>query len=273
MYLVTFSVGKSSIICICIKLIYARYAHDITFTGSMPSIRLEYIINGSVPDTSALPNGNSRSLRRIQQMTKDKSYLPWPGMDDRIVVEEMLRDHSSGQWHECYMLVIRLVQGQAHNISIDRWEDLVQEAMIRIHKYLPTFQFQCTFKTWTFNIVRSCIIDAYRKSKHAGQFMTPPNDPHNDVEMEGDVFTSNVPGTVEDICILHDELHKALAALLEYVSTHSNPVRNKKILNMVLFENCSLEETAQVVGCSAPVVGYVVRSAQRYVREKLEYQR
>ena len=206
-------------------------------------------------------------------MTEDKSYLPRPGTDDKIVVEEMLRDRSSGQWHECYVLVMRLVQLQAHNISNDHWDDLVQEAMIRIHKYLPTFQFQCAFKTWIFNIVRSCIIDAYRKSMRAGQFMTPLGDPHDDVELEGDMSTANVPGTVEDLCITRDELHKALAALLEYVSTHSNPTRNRKILNMVLFENRSLEETAQAVGCSAPVVGYVVRSAQRYVREKLEYQR
>jgi hypothetical protein len=41
---------------------------------------------------------------------------------------------------------------------------------------------------------------------------------------------------------------------------------------MVLFENRSIEDVAQMVGCSAPVAGYVVRSAQRYVREKLGYQ-
>jgi RNA polymerase sigma factor (sigma-70 family) len=206
-------------------------------------------------------------------MTEDKSYPPRPATDDKIVVEEMLRDRSSGQWHECYVLVKRLVQQYAKNISTDHWDDLVQEAMIRIHKYLPTFQFQCALKTWIFNIVRSCIIDAYRKSMRAGQFMIPLGDPHDDVELEGDKSTANVPGSVEDACIIHDELHKALAALLEYVSTHSNPTRNRKILNMVLFENRSLEGTAQAVSCSAPVVGYVVRSAQRYVREKLGHQR
>jgi RNA polymerase sigma factor (sigma-70 family) len=206
-------------------------------------------------------------------MTEDKSYLPRPATDDKIVVEEMLRDRSSGQWHECYVFVMRLVQLQAKNISNDHWDDLVQEAMIRIHKYLPTFQFQCAFKTWIFNIVRSCIIDAYRKSMRAGQLMTPLGDHHDDVELEGDMSTANVPETLEDACITRDELHKALAALVEYVSNRSNPTRNRKILNMVLFENRSLEETAQAVGCSAPVVGYVVRSAQRYVREKLEYQR
>jgi hypothetical protein len=42
-------------------------------------------------------------------MTESKSYLPWPGADDRIVVEEMLRDRSSGQWYECYVFVRKLV--------------------------------------------------------------------------------------------------------------------------------------------------------------------
>ena len=206
-------------------------------------------------------------------MTKDKSYLSRQATDDKIRVAEMLRDSSSGQWYECYVFVNRLVQLQAHNISTNHWDDIVQDAMIRIHKYLPTFQFQCAFKTWIFNIVRSCIIDDYRKSIRAGQIMIPLGDSHDDFELEGDMPTVNAPGTVEDVCIIRDELHKALAALLEYVSLHSNPTRNRKILNMVLFENRSLEETARAVGCSVPVAGYIVRSAQRYVREKLDYQR
>jgi len=67
-------------------------------------------------------------------MTEGKSYLPWPGADDRIVVEEMLRDHSSGQWHECYIFVRKLVHAKAKNIPKDHWEDIVQDAMI---SYLP----------------------------------------------------------------------------------------------------------------------------------------
>jgi RNA polymerase sigma factor (sigma-70 family) len=184
----------------------------------------------------------------------------------------MLRYPNSGQWHECYLLVRGLVQKQAPATSTDRRDDLVQEAMIRIHKYLPTFQFHCAFKTWVFHIVRSCIIDIYRKSLREGHVIIPNNDPYHEVEQEGDRPSINVQATIEDQCIVRDELRKALAALLEYVSLHSNQTRNRKILYMVLFENRSLQETAQALGCSAPVVGYVVRSAQRYVREKLEHQ-
>ena len=202
-------------------------------------------------------------------MTEGKPYPPWPGGDDRIVVEEMLRDNTSGQWYECREFVKRLVQVQAKNIPQDHWEDLVQDAMMRVDKYLRTFRYQCKLSTWLFGIVRSCIIDAHRKSTRTGQFMAPPGDPNDDVEREYDDIDANTSKTAEDVCIMHDDLRKALAALQEYVSTHANPIRNGRILDMVMFEGRSLEAAAKAVGCSAPVASYVVRSAQRYVRESL----
>lgn len=206
-------------------------------------------------------------------MIEAKPYFPGPGADDRIVVEEMLRDLGSGQWYECYVFVKKCVQARAKNIPQDHWEDIVQEAMIRLRKSLPTFQYHCSLRTWIFAIVHSCIIDAYRKLMHEGQIIAPPGDTHDDSEREGDALPTNSSRTVEDECITRDELRKALAALQEYVSAHANPKRNRQILEMVLFEGHSLEEAAKAVGCSAPVAGYVVRSAQRYVREKLGHQR
>ena len=206
-------------------------------------------------------------------MTERQPYFPGADADDRIVVEEMLRDSRSGQWYECREFVKKCVQVHAKNIPQDHWEDIVQDAMIRVDKFLRTFQYQCRLKTWLFVIVRSCIIDAHRKFTHADQFTAPLGDPHDHVEHEIDTFTANTSRTVEDECITRDELNKGLAALQEYVSTHANPTRNGRILDMVIFEGRSLEEVAKAVGCSAAVVGYVVRSAQRYVRGSLGYQR
>jgi RNA polymerase sigma factor (sigma-70 family) len=206
-------------------------------------------------------------------MKEGKPYLPWPEADDRIVVEEMLSDPLSGQWYECREFVRRLVQVQAKNIPKDSWEDIAHDAMMKIHRSLPSFQHHCTFRTWLYGIVRNCIIDAYRKIMRAGQFTTPLGDPHDDSESEGDIFPANAMKTAEDEYIIHDELREALAALQEYVSTHSHPIRNGQILNIVLLEGLSLEEAARAIGCSAPVAGYVVREAQRYVRIKLGYQR
>jgi RNA polymerase sigma factor (sigma-70 family) len=204
-------------------------------------------------------------------MIEGKPDLPWPGEDDKAVVEEMLRDAKSEQWYECNEFVKKLVQARAKNIPRDYWDDVVQDAMIRVEKFLPTFKYQCTLRSSLFGIVRSSIIDAYRKFKRVAQFMALPGDPHDDVEQQGDASTVHRPGTVEDECIIHDELDKAMVALHEYLSTHANSLRNGRILDMVMFEGRSLEEAAKAVGCSAPVAGYVVRSAQRYVREKLRH--
>jgi RNA polymerase sigma factor (sigma-70 family) len=204
-------------------------------------------------------------------MTEGKPFLLWPGADDRIVVREMLRDSQSEQWYKCREFVKKIVQMQAKNIPKDHQEDIVQEVMIRVNRYLPTFQYRCSVKTWLFGIIHNCIADAYRKLKHTPPFAAPSGDPLDDTEYENDMFAVHAPVTVEDVCITRDELKKALEALQEYVSTHANPVRNQQILNMVLLEDRSLEEAARAVGCSAAMASYVVRSAQRYVRERLGY--
>jgi DNA-directed RNA polymerase specialized sigma24 family protein len=133
------------------------------------------------------------------------------------------------------------------------------------------WEYQCAFRTWLFGIARSCIINDYRKSSRTGQRTVSPEGLHDDTVHEADAFTANAPETVEDVCIIRDELDKALTALQEYVSIHANPIRNGRILDMVMFEGRSLEAAAKAAGCSAPIAGYVVRSAQRYVREKLGY--
>ena len=202
-------------------------------------------------------------------MTERQPYFPGADADDRIVVEEMLRDSKSGQWYECREFVKKLIQIHAKNIPRDHWDDIVQDAMIRIDKFLPTFQYHCNLRTWLFGIVRSCIIDTYRKFTHVGKLMAAHGDLHNDVEYESDAFTSNLQATAEDEFIVHEELKNALVALQEYISAHANPKRNRRILDMVILEGSSLEAAAKAVGCSAAVAGYVVRTAQRYVRERL----
>jgi RNA polymerase sigma factor (sigma-70 family) len=117
-------------------------------------------------------------------MTEGKPYLPWPGGDDKIVVAEMLRDSLSGQWYECCEFIKWLVRVQATNISRDHWDDIVQEAMIRVNKYLPTFQFHCKLRIWLFSIVRSCIIDFYRKFIRVEEALDPIDDTQDVVEGE-----------------------------------------------------------------------------------------
>lgn len=207
-------------------------------------------------------------------MTADKLCLPWPGPNDRVVVKEMLRDHQSEHWYECYEFVKRRVQSQAKNLSRDRMDDVVQETMIRVEKYLPAFRYGCSLRTWIIGILRSCIIDEHRKLIHIINQASSLDNIQEDSEQDNDEHESEalvtmISQTAEDECMIHEELTRARLALESYISTHAHPKRNGQILDMVIFKNYSLEEAARIAGCSAPVAGYIVRSAQRYVREAL----
>lgn len=206
-------------------------------------------------------------------MKEGKSYLSWPGSDDELVVREMLIDPISEQWYDCHTFVMKLVQGQAKNISRDSWEDITQDVMMRIHHSLPSFKHQCKLRTWVYGIVHSCVIDAYRKNMRIEPFTTSLNNPPGTPDGDDNFFPAITAETVEDVCIVRDDLRNVLDALREYVASHAHPERNAKILELVLYGGFSLEEAAQAAGCSAPVAGYVVREAKSFVRIKLDYHR
>lgn len=205
-------------------------------------------------------------------MKEDKSHLSRPGVDDEIVVKEMLNDPLSEHWYDCHEFVKKLVHGQAKNISIDSREDIAQDAMMRIHRSLSTFQHQCMFRTWIYGIVRTCVIDAYRKNMRTEPFTTSLSNPLDTSEGDDNFLPAITTETVEEECIIRDDLRNALNALREYVSSHSHPERNAQILELVLYAGFSQEEVAKAVGCSAPVAGYVMREAKKFVRIKLGYQ-
>jgi RNA polymerase sigma factor (sigma-70 family) len=201
-------------------------------------------------------------------MAGDKPYqTSWPGPDERSIVAEMLKDRASSHWNECYEFVRRLVQTKAKNIPREEWDDIVQDAMMRINRSLSTFEYKCSLKTWLFGIVRSCIIDRYRKSQRTGQlgFSSLETDKENEYE-------EAVMLPVENECIARDELKNALAAIQEYLTSHAHQERNTEIVRIVLLEGQTLEEAARLLGCSAPVAGYVIRSIQHHLRNKMRSQ-
>ncbi len=141
--------------------------------------------------------------------------------------------------------------------------------MYKVKKYLPHFRFQCTLKTWVNLIVEHCIIDEHRKLQNEERSHFPLTDQSNESEDVGDGLTTSEEKSAEDVFMISDEIHNGKAALLEYANTHSNPTRDRLIIRMVIDEGRTHAEAAIAVGCNAPVVGYVVREAQRYAREKM----
>lgn len=204
-------------------------------------------------------------------MSNGQPYLPRSGVDERVIIEEMIRDRHSKDWEACNNFVKRCVYSKAKNIPSNRHEDIIQEVMYKVTKYLPHFRFQCTFKTWLNQIIESCIINVYRRLQNERPYQSPLVDPPNESDSEREGPHASEAKSAEEAFETNNEILNGIAALLEYANTHSNPIRDRLILRMVLFEGQTHAEAAKAAGCHAPVVGYVVREAQRYAREKMEH--
>ena len=200
-------------------------------------------------------------------MTQDEPYLERQIVDERLIVEEMMRDQYSKYWDMYYQFVRRCVYARARNVSNQLLDDIVQDIMYKITKYLPHFRFQCALTTWLNTIIEHHIIDEYRRWRNEKPHL--PFSTSLPDETEGDSLedTREVIST-EEAFEMQEKIRMGHAALLEYATTHANSVRNWHIIWMVCYEEKTYEEAAIKAGCSAAVVGYVVREAQRYARKR-----
>jgi len=200
-------------------------------------------------------------------MTDGKSAY-WPGADERVVVDEMTRDRQSKHWEECCKFVARRVYAKARNIPKDLQEEVAQEVMYRVAKHLAGFGFRCALKTWLNLLVEHCTIDVHRQLQKRGGFVSL-DETLSELDGEGEICATS-QGT-ENIAVAKEELRIAITLLLEYANAHSHPDRDKQIIQLVIFEAHNYAETALLVDCNPPVVGYVIREAKRYVRENMGY--
>jgi RNA polymerase sigma factor (sigma-70 family) len=178
----------------------------------------------------------------------------WPWEDDRIVVEAMRNDSQSNHWEECLEFVNWRLTQQARNIAQDDWDDLGQNIMIKIYSSIGKFEFRSKFTTWTITIISHAIADFYRKEQKIKRFQVLTIDSFNMSDAEEGSFAHTSPLAIDEQVILDDKLTKAFGELANYIASHSNQGRNAQIIDMVLLQGKTLEEVAQELHCSSPVV-------------------
>lgn len=207
-------------------------------------------------------------------MSGEQPYLPESGADERSIIEEMIRNRDSKHWKKCRDFVLWRVFAKAKNIPKDDQEEIVQEIMYKATRYLPRFRFECSFKTWLHQIIEHCITDKYRADNHNKflneEHVPSSNDPFDEKDGKAEEFGIIKEKSAEEVFEIHDEIRNGVGALLEYARQHSNSIRNRLIIQMVILEGHTQVETARSVGCDVGVVGYVIREAQRYAREKMQ---
>ena len=202
----------------------------------------------------------------------ERPHPKWPDLDDRVIVAEMLANPNSNHWFECRNFIQKVVQIRGTTIPDYFKEDIVQNTMISVVTGLANFHFDCKLTHWLAIIANNRIIDIGRKHSYVSQWIAPPNNPSRDTEDETEALKVPDPKTTEEKCLIREELYEVHKELLAYLLTRLHPERDYRILIMAWIDRLSHEEIASRIGVSAPVVGYVVRSAQSYLRKKMKSQ-
>ncbi len=200
-------------------------------------------------------------------MLNQQHYDQWPGPFDNPVIDAMLHNDSHN-WSECQAYVNRLVLSMASNFPVDVKEEIVQNTMLSIVRYLPNFKRDCRLTSWIVQIVRTRIADAGREQKKLNLRHTPhPNNPEEDDGNDKYIEKIRSPRTAEEECVLQEELQESIKDLVIYLSTHANSERNIHILTMHL-DGLSQKDIARMLHIPAANVGYTIRTLQGFLREQ-----
>ena len=203
-------------------------------------------------------------------MIDNKLRYQWSALNSKAVIEEMRKDRNSEHWDTCFKYISYYIEKQFPNLLPKFREEATQDSMVSVFKSLSSFRFDSNLTTWLASIARHRAIDAWRQQNRV------PHERSMDEVLEGhenDIESAVImkPQTPEER-LLAQEQEKELITLLEaFLQLHSKTARNKEILQMVMFDGYSYVEAAKILNINAPVVGHVVRSAQRYICEKLPH--
>jgi RNA polymerase sigma factor (sigma-70 family) len=202
-------------------------------------------------------------------MTQGTPRYQWSELNDKAVIEAMLMNADSEHWHKCSAYIRYYIEKQFPNLPPHLKDDTIQDILLSVHKSLSTFRHQSTLTTWLASIARNRAIDVLRQQAEMMQrqwyVVVLPESHESDIESS----ISNVSRTPEEIVLTQERMQEVFAMIEAFLRLHTKPERNRQILQMVLLDDYSYEDTAQILGVNAPVVGYIARSARIYLRQQL----
>lgn len=204
-------------------------------------------------------------------MTTGEPDDKWPGPDDKQVVDEMLSSCDSPHWGQCLDFIRELVQTKG--LPADVQDDVIQNAITAVIKHLPDFSYKGRLKNWLGVVAHRHGINEYRRRKLDKQWLKQPDDRTEtsaDVLSHVDREVSNSPPTPEQLYLRRERATEIIEVLQGYLSSHKDAEQRRILLQKALFEDYSDKEVARLLCISPEMVGYIRRSALRYLREHLK---
>ncbi|HEY3357677.1 MAG TPA: sigma-70 family RNA polymerase sigma factor [Polyangia bacterium] len=174
------------------------------------------------------------------------SHAARDAVDDRALIEPARQGDK-----EAFRLLVERYQKRVYGIAYgmvfnaDDALDISQEAFIRVHRYLGSFQGTSSFYTWLYRIVVNLCVDHLRHRAHdAG------------VDYD-DTLLHEADGTGAQPAPLRDPQRAAvdreLGEQLERAMQTLSPI-HRAVLNLREVDGLSYQEMAKVMGCSVGTI-------------------
>lgn len=148
--------------------------------------------------------------------------------------------------------------------------DVLQEAFIKVHRYLPSFEGQSSFYTWLYRIVANLCIDHLRRSGRK-------RDVEFDDRLRHDAHTHTV-ANVGSVAALGDpsaavKNKEILAAVQDSLGKLSD--KHRAVIVMRELQGLSYADMAKAMNCSKGTIMsrlfHARRNMQKLLTERLEY--
>jgi RNA polymerase sigma-70 factor (ECF subfamily) len=173
-----------------------------------------------------------------------------PDEENTAVQDRDLVDRASRGDRGAFQMLVERYQKRVYGIAYgmvynaDDALDISQEAFIRVHRYLDSFQGSSSFYTWLYRIVVNLCVDHLRRKSHEAAVDYDDTLQHTD--------TSELqPSAIGDpVRSLGD---RELGAQLERALQQLSPI-HRAVLQLREVEGLSYQEMAKVMGCSVGTI-------------------
>jgi RNA polymerase sigma-70 factor, ECF subfamily len=209
-------------------------------------------LNGSAPAPS---NHSAPSKeRRAREAEDDRVLIESAQAGDMSAFRRLVERHQ----RPAFAVAMALVRDE------NDARDVVQEAFLRVHKSLPTFEGGSTFFTWLYRIVTNLSIDLMRKpgrrTSDLGEREDGRLDPDDGTALEAP-FVDRLEGADPADAVRRREIAARLQAALDAL-----PSYHRAVIVMRELDGLSYEEMAQVMGVSKGTI----MSRLFHARQKLQ---
>ena len=189
--------------------------------------------------------------RRSVEAEEDRGYVARAQQGDHAAFRKLVERHQ----RRGYLLAFQLVRDE------NDAREIVQDAFIRVHKGLPTFQGDSSFYTWLYRIIKNLAIDLLRKPGRREAELDLRTAKADDEEHEEYPLLGRIDGADPIDVIRRKELQVRITAALDAL-----PEYHRGVILLREVDGLSYEEMAVVMGVSKGTI----MSRLFHARQKLQ---